>query len=116
MTLKSSSFWTAVPAAVTEECCSPVGMADCAPPVLASHTHAAPSADPVAASDTQSARVPELSQWPLAAGTGPLAVLVGVALCASPPKLLEVVLHPPEDSDGYSLNGTLKNKFDNSDN
>ena len=90
------------PAAEPPEGCSPVGMADGAPPALCPHVHAAPAADPVAASEAQSARVPELSQWPLAAGTCALTVLVGVALCASPPKLLEVMLHPPEDNDRYS--------------
>lgn len=77
-------------------------MADRAPPVLRSHAHAALAADPVAASEAHGARVPELSQWPLAAGTRPLAVLAGVALCASPSQLLEFMLHPPEDSDRQS--------------
>lgn len=111
---QSSSSWNSqYSAPVIQECCSPVGMADCAPPALCSHAHAAPAADPVAASEAQSAWVPELSQRPLTAGTRPLAVLVGVALCASPSKLLQVMLHPPDDNDKYSFNWAAEENFDN---
>ena len=65
-------------------------------PVQRSHADAALAADPVAAAPAHSARVPELSQRPLAAGAGALAVLSRVALCASASNLLEVKLHPPE--------------------
>lgn len=61
----------------------------------------------MAASEAHGARVPELSQRPLAAGTRPLAVLAGVALGPSPSKLLEVLLHPPEDKDGRSLTSAV---------
>lgn len=65
-------------------------------PVHCSHADTALAADPVAAAAAHLARVPELSQWPLAAGACVLAVLPGVALCTSASKLLEVKLHPPE--------------------
>lgn len=71
-------------------------MADRALPVRCSHAHATPAADPVAAASADGAQVPELSQRPLAAGAGPLAVLPGKALRAPSSKLLELTFHPPE--------------------
>lgn len=73
----------------------PVGVADRALPVRRADAHAALAADAVAAAAAHVARVPELPQRPLAAGAGPLAVLPGTALGASPPELLELTLHPP---------------------
>lgn len=77
---------------------APVGVADRALPVRCSHAHAhaAPAADPVAAAVADCARVPELSQRPLAAGAGVFTILPGIALCTSPTKLLELMFHPPE--------------------
>lgn len=71
-------------------------MADRALPGRLSHTHAALAADPVAAATADFTRVPELSQRPLAAGTGAFTILPGIALSTSPPKLLELMFHPPE--------------------
>lgn len=73
----------------------PVSVADGALPRHFCHSHAAVDADSVTASAADGARVAELSQWPLAAGARPLAVILGVALCASPSKLLELEFHPP---------------------
>lgn len=75
---------------------APVGVADRALPVRRSHAHTALAADPVATAAADCARVPELSQRPLAAGAGPLAVLSGGALGTSTSKLLELMFHPPE--------------------
>ena len=80
----------------SELCTAPVSVADRALPVCRSHADAALAADAVAAAVAHCSRVPELSQRPLAAGAGPLAVLPGETLRPSPPKLLELVLHPPE--------------------
>jgi len=72
----------------------PVCIAHRALPIRCSY--AALVADAVAAATAHGARVPELSERPLAAGAGPLAVLSGKALGALPSKLLQLVLHPPE--------------------
>lgn len=76
--------------------CLPVGVADCALPLRSSHDHAASAADSVAAAVANRARVPELSQRPLAAGACPLPVLACVTLGSFPPQILELVFHPPE--------------------
>lgn len=75
---------------------APIGVTDRALPVLRSHTHTAPAADAVAAATAHCPWIPELSQRPLAAGASTLAVLPDGALCASPSKLLQLVLHLPE--------------------
>ena len=79
---------------VVSMCTAPVGVADRALPVLRSH--AAPAADAVAAAAAHRSGVPQFSQRPLAASAGPLTVLPGETLRTSPPKLLEVMFHPPE--------------------
>jgi len=76
-------------------------------PSRGSHTHAAPAADAVAAAATHRAGVPELPQPPLAERTGPLAVLPGETLCASPAQLLELIFHPPE----MQVEGTCSTYF-----
>lgn len=78
---------------------TPVGVAHRALPVSCSHTHTAPAADPVAAAAAHWARVPKLSQRPLAAGAGTFAVLPAAALGTSPSQLLELQLHPPGITD-----------------
>lgn len=85
-------------------------MADSALPVRSSHAHAALAADPVAAASAHSARVPELSQGPLAAGAGPLPVLPGKALGTFPTELLELMFHPPEirEDGGESMETFIK--------
>lgn len=75
---------------------APISVADRALPVLCSHTHTAPAADAVAAATAHCPWIPKLSQRPLAAGASMLAVLPGGALCASPSKLLQLMLHLPE--------------------
>lgn len=77
----------------------PVRVADRALPDRCSHTTLV--ADAVAAAAADCARVPELSQRPLASGAGPLAVLPGIALCTLPSELLQVVFHPPEDRENH---------------
>lgn len=77
-------------------------MADRALPARRSHAHATLSADAVAAAVADCARVPELSQGPLAAGASPLAVLPAETLGSSPSKLLELALHPPEVTTKHS--------------
>lgn len=70
-------------------------MADRTLPVQSGHAHAALVTDAVAAAAAHRARVPELSQWSLTAGTRPLAVLPGETLGTLPPDVLQLRLQPP---------------------